>query len=468
MKATMIHLIRYKYGYIVAAIIFVAFILRLALFVLYPDGLSPDAQSYYTAALNIVNGNGYSDHTEAPYLPFYFREPVTSYSMSFFVWGWKWISGASAVPYPSSWLVRQMEPCHQVIIFFIRIGSSILQLFGLLLFSTIVKRHSSKKAALAFLSIGAVYSPLIFYSSLLLREVYLFFLLMLITWFWDKFLFSGKWLYLIATALTGGFICLCLHLYWILLLMYLPLLAIHLKRNNGNVIARCMVFAIAFFLPTLPWVIKVYNYYPDIRIVKTLGSGLTVDYTNGLNAYRAFGVDPYSAKQGDLPRDIPVRTDIFSITDVRKNFQYTFDGTYRKEATRINSENTTATLLRYYGKRLLLAFRNTVFIVGITYDYGIFHGQFSKKDILKFLFCLPWLLMGILAFMGLLSVIKRYWIIMPTFFYNTLFFFAYGDEERRQYVLIPWIIVLSMYSVWRFLKKKQRMASDHSFDIECI
>ena len=454
MKAVRKYLTAYKYSHIVATILIVAFIFRLAFFVLYPGGLSLDARGYYTAALNIANGNGYSDHAEEPFLPFFFREPVTSYTMSLFVWAWKWISGSPTVPYPSTWSVCQMETSHQTIILFIRIGSSILQLLGLLLFSSVVKRHSTKTAALVFLSISAVSTPLILYSSLLLREIYLFFFLMLITWFWDRFLLSGKWPYLVATALTGGIICLCLHLYWILLLLFLPFLAIHLKHQKEKAVVRCLVFTLVFFLPTLPWIIKVYHYYPDIRVARTLGSGLTADYTNGLNAYRAFGVDPYYAKQGDLPRDIPVRTDIFSIQDVRKNFQYTFDGTYRIEAARINAENTPSVLFRYYRDRVLLAFRNTVFIVGITYDYGVFRGHFAQKDIVKFILCLPWLLMGILALFGLFPMIKRYWLLMPAFFYNTLFFFAYGDEERRQYVLIPWIIVLSMYSVWRFFKKK--------------
>lgn len=460
MKSSGISLTKYKFGHIMAAILISAFIFRLAFFVLYPGELSPDARAYYTAALNLANGNGYSDHSEEPYLPFYFREPITSYAMSFFVRVWKWINRVSTVPFPTTWSVRQMETSHQAIILFIRIGSSILQLLGLLLFSSVVKRHSTQTAALVFLSIGAVSTPMILYSSLLLREVYLFFFLMLITWLWDSFLISGKWPYLIATALTGGIICLCLHVYWILLLLFLPLLAIHLKRKTKRVLTKCLVFALFFFLPTLPWVIRVYHYYPDIRVAKTLGSGLTPDYANGLRAYRAFGVDPYHAKQGDLPRDIPVRTDIFSIQDVRMVFQYTFDGTYREEAARINAENTTVTILRYYWDNILLAFRNTVFIVGITYDYGVFLGHFSKKDIIKFIFCLPWLLMGILALLGLLPMIKRYWMIMPVFFYNTLFFFAFGDEERRQYVLIPWIIVLSMYSVWRFFKKKQLTSSN--------
>lgn len=206
--------------------------------------------------------------------------------------------------------------------------------------------------------------------------------------------------------------------------------------------------------------IRVYHYYPDIRVAKTLGSGLTPDYVNGLNAYRAFGVDPYYAKQGDLPRNIPVRSDFFSVDDVRKNFQYTFDGTYKKEAARLNAENTPKAILKYYIDGVLLSFRNTVFIVGITYDYGVFNGHFSKKDIAKFLLCSPWLLMGILALFGLWPIIKRYWMIMPAFFFNALFFFAFGDEERRQYVLVPWIIIMSMYSVWQIFYKNRRHQTD--------
>lgn len=450
MKVVKVFPNRFKFWHLVALILILSFALRLSYYLIFPGGLSLDARSYYTAAINIANGNGYSDHTEAPFLPFYFREPVTSYSMSFFVWLWQLFSGVDVVSYPTSWVVSDMDYTHQSIILLIRIWSCLLQLSGLLLFSSVVKRHSTKTAALVFLAIGAISMPLIIYSSLLLREVYLFFFLMLVTWLWDSFLISGKWLFLIASALTCGIICLCLHLYWILLLIFIPFLVIHIRRNKQKAFVRCLVFVLIFFLPVIPWVCRVYNYYPDIRIVRTLGSGLTADYTNALNAYRAFGVDPYYAKQGDLPRDIPVRTDIFSVNDVRNNFKYTFDGTYRKEASRINAENTSHVLWCYYLDRIWTAFHNTVFIVGITYDYGVFKGYLSVIDIAKFLCCLPWLFMGLIALFGLVPMIKRYWMIMPVFFYNTLLFFAFGDEERRQYVLIPWIIIICMYAIYYY------------------
>lgn len=458
--------VKNHYNYVVCAILVCAFLIRLAFDIWVPGGLSLDAQSYYKAALNIVNGVGYSDYTEAPFLPFYFREPLTSYSIALSAWIYKIAFGIEHLDYPSSWAIAEMQPWHQMIILIVKTISSLLQLAGLFLFSLLIRKYTSKKAALLFLGISAVYVPLVIYHSLLLREVYVFFLLLLMTFLWERFITTDRWAYLVSTALVGGIICLYLHLYWILLLFFIPFLIVHERKRLKTTGMKCLVFILLFFLPSVPWVHKVYQYYPDIRVAKTLGSALTVDYTNALNAYRAHGVDPYYVKQGDIPGNVKVWTDIFSIRDARKNFQYTFDGTYKREAERLNAANTRETLIKYYLYRVGLAFRNTVFIVGITYDYEIFWGNFSAKEILKFLFCIPYIVMGLLALYGMWYVVKKYWILMPAFFYNAVFFFAYGDEERRQYVLVPWIIIMAMTAVWMMWKNSKKRENDKISD--CI
>ena len=368
--------------------------------------------------------------------------------------------GIASLDYPVSWNIVEMQPWHQNIILIVKVFSLLLQLFALFMFSTLIRKYTSKIAAIVFLVISAVSVPLIIYSSLLLREVYVFFLLILITYLWDKFISSDKWKYLMGTAITGGVICMYLHLYWILLLFFIPLLIIHYKRKWRQSMGKSVVFIFLFFLPSMPWVYKVYQYYPDIRVAKTLGSALTVEYTNALNAYRAHGVDPYYVKQGDIPGNVKVWTEIFSIQDASKNFQYAFDGTYKRETQRLNAANTTGTLVKYYLYRIGLALRNTIFIVGITYDYELFFGNFNIKEVAKFLFCLPYILMGLLALIGMFPVVKKYWILMPAFFYHAIFFFAYGDEERRQYVLVPWIIVMAMMAIWTFWKKKKKRLYD--------
>lgn len=442
-------------NFIIIIFLAIGLAFRVALVHFMPGGLSKDAQSYYKSAINVVEGKGYSEKTEAPFYPFFFREPLTTYSIAATMFVVKQLSGTEHLDYPQQWEVAEMPTIHQTIIFWVRIVSDILQLCALLLFYQLLVRYASLKFAMAFLAISMVYYPLVFYSSLLLREVYVFFLLALITWLWERYIRTDKNSYFFLTALALGVTLQYLHLYWLMLLFFVP--ALWWCRRNFSILKRTVLtltFIVLMLLPSVPWVAHVYDYYPDIRVAKTLGAGLSAEYTNNLNAYRALGYDPYYVKQGDIPGDVEVRTDIFLPDDIAKVFDYTFDGTYTREAARINSYNTNEGLISYYAGRVVEALHNTLFIVGITYDYGVFYGHFSVSDILKFLFCLPFILIGLFALCGVWPVFKRYWFLMPAFCYHALFFAAYGDEERRTYMLVPYIIVFAMVALyWCWCKK---------------
>lgn len=434
-----------RHNIVLILIVAIGLVFRIGLAHFMPGALSNDAQSYYKSAINVVEGRGYSERVEPPYYPFFFREPLTTYSIAATMYVVKNLMDVEHLDFPQQWTVSEMSVPHQEIIFWVRIVSDLLQIGALLLFYNLLLRYSSRKFAMAFLCISMLYFPLAFYCTLLLREVYVFFLLALITWLWERYVYTHRRIYFVFTALALGVLLQYLHLYWLMILFFIP--TIWWCRRETSIIKRlgsCVVFIVTMFLPSASWVAHVYNYYPDIKVVRTLGAGLSAEYTNNLNAYRALGYDPYYVKQGDIPGNVEVRTDIFLPDDVAKVFDYTFDGTYSREAARLNSYNTTERLLSYYAGRVVEAFRNTVFIVGITYDYGIFRGQYTLNDIAKFMFCLPFLFMGVLALCGAWPVFRRYWFLMPAFCYHAVFFAAYGDEERRTYVMIPYIIVFAL------------------------
>ena len=79
--------------------------------------------------INIVNGNGYSLCTEKPFYPFYFREPLTSYSMAFVIWIANLFLKVDYIDYPSTLVITDMQPYHQYFLFYIRLFSVLLQLF---------------------------------------------------------------------------------------------------------------------------------------------------------------------------------------------------------------------------------------------------------------------------------------------------------------------------------------------------
>lgn len=453
----MVNKFRFNHRYTIITIFLIGILIRLGFSLTMPGALSNDAHSYYRASVNLVNGNGYSACEEPPYHTFFFREPLTALSFALPMWMYKTAHGIDKLDYPTSWTVKDMQPHHQTIIQLIKFQQNLLSVLALLFIYLALKQHASKQFSTIFLAIGAIYMPLILYSTLILREPYIFFLLSVFAWSWEKYIRLQKLKWLSISAIIMGINCMYLHLYSLILLFIIPIIICR-QWNNSKVIkiTHIFTFTILMFIPSVPWIGFVYSKYPNIRIIKTMGVALNAEYTNCLNAYRALGYDPYYVKQGDIPGNVEVRTDIFCPKEESKIFDYTFDGTYSREAARINSHNTTSQIIKYYSGRIVEAFRNTVFIVGITYDYGVFHGKFSGKDLAKFVLVSPFILFGILALCSVYPIIKKYWMFLPVFLYHACFFFAYGDEERRQYIIVPYIIIFGLVTIKYTIKQLRK------------
>lgn len=441
------------YVFTVMAILVLAFLLRLLFCWFYPS-MPPDSIGYYTAAINIANGNGYSACIEPPFEPYYFREPLTSYSFAIVIWLYKIIHQIEVVEYPVSWSPSEMQLVHQQIIFGIRILFILLQLTAIYIFSLIVKKKSNKKYSLLFLLICALYFPLIANTTQPLREPFVFLILSIIAYCWVTYLDSSKAIYIVFIAILNGALCLFLQSYWILACFILLFLLIYNRRKLKVFLLHTILFLLFLPLLLVPHIYRVYQYYPDIRVVRNLGSALTFEYVKAMDAYRAFGVSPWSAKDGDLPNNMKTHAEYFN-SSAYEIFERSFDGTLQRESERLNAANTKENIFHYYFDNYLLSLRNTIFMVGITYDYGVFVGNYSTKDIAKFLFVLPYLLFGLFAVLGLWPFLKKHWLLMPIFFYHSMLFFIYGSEERRQVMLIPYIICIVMFVMYQYYSKNK-------------
>ena len=442
------------YGLSVTIILIIALLLRICMLGI--GGYSSDSAGYYTAAINIVNGNGYSLCTEKPFYPFYFREPLTSYSMAFVIWISNLFLKVDYIDYPSTLVITDMQPYHQYFLFYIRLFSVLLQLFSIYLFFLTLRKKSNDMFAIVFLLICALYLPLIVHTSLVLREPYVFFLLSVISYLWCKYLDNRNCIYMAVIALINGFLCLFLQIYWLLAIFIFFFMFWVLHKEIVVFFKHCILYFVFFSLPIIPHIYKVYQYYPDIRIIKTLGTALTYECVSGYDAYRAFGISPWSAKDGDLPNGMITHSEYFDPHNAAELFKCSFNGTFQTEAERLNDANTKERIWGYKLDKVLQCFRNTIFMVGITYDYGALKGRFSKKDILKFFIVLPSLLFGVFGLIGFFPFLQKYWLSVPVLIYHSFFFFVYGDEERRQVMLVPYLICIVMLLIWKMIKSKKQ------------
>lgn len=437
--------------YIIPIFIFAAIIIRYLFCIIYPNGLSADAQSYYISAINIVNGIGYSDHTESPFIPFYFREPLTSYFIAACIYLYKVLFNITHIDYPLTFNVAEMSTMHYNIILTIRIVNIILQVSAIYLFYRTIRKISPKIVACIFLMIACIYFPLIYNVIPLLREGYLLFFFSILFYFWVRYIQDNKIKYIIISSLSLGIITLLLHIYILLLIIFIPFIIYYQRSIKHKILHNC-IFIILSYTPSLPWLYQVYQFYPDYRIIKTLGSGLSADYIDALNAYRAYGVNPYNCKQEEIP-EIEIHPEIFSILNAKEVFENTFSGKYAEEANKIKAITPIHKIIDFKMKSYITAFENTVFQIGITYDYDLLFGNLTFKSFIKLLFSLPYIIMGILAMCGLYSILKRHWLLLPIFLFHALLFFALGSEERRQLALIPYIIWFAIIFIYNLYKK---------------
>lgn len=446
-----------KYYYpLLVLILLVAFLLRL-LFCLYFPSMPPDSSGYYMAAINIANGNGYSINTHEPFTPYFFREPLTSYLFATVVWLYKFFLNKNEIlEYPVSWIPSEMQSVHQQITFGIRILFIIMQLTAIYLFSVVLRKKSNKMFSLVFMLICAFYFPLVANLIQPLREPLVFFLLSILAYFWSCYLEASKFKYIILMGFINGLLCLCLQSYWLLAFFVALFILINKRREISIFFVHSFSYIFVMSIVLSPHIYNVYRYYPDIRIVRTLGTAATYEYFYALNAYAAWDVSPYSVRDGDLPRNIETHSEYFTSDNSADYFKRSFDGTFKEEADRINGENTMERKIGFLVNKYAISLRNTIFLVGITYDYGVFVGNFKMKDFLKLFFVLPYLIFGLIAVIGLWFFLKKFWLMMPVFFYHSLLFFVYGDEERRQVMLIPYIICIVMYIIWVLFFNRQQ------------
>ena len=239
------------YVFTVMVILVIAFLLRL-IFCWYCPSMPPDSIGYYTAAINIVNGKGYSVCNEAPFDPYYFREPLTSYFFAIVIWLYKIIHEIEVVEYPVSWIPSKMQPFHQQTIFGIRILFILLQLTAIYIFSLIVKKKSNKLYSLLFLLICALYFPLIANTTQPLREPFVFFVLSIIAYCWVNYLESSKAIYIVFIAFLNGTLCLFLQSYWVLACFILLFMLIYNRRRLKVLLQHIILFALFLPLPLVP------------------------------------------------------------------------------------------------------------------------------------------------------------------------------------------------------------------------
>jgi hypothetical protein len=337
-----------------------------------------DGHQYYTAAYNLSQGNGFSIKEKEPFEPFYFREPALIYFYSFIIDICEIFQSKQAKfpVFTHEMTFDKLDPIHKSYFLVIKWIQLILQVLTIVLFYFIVSEQINRKSAFVCALFLSLYFPFAFITIDLMRETLVSFLLMLLTYCWLRYYRSRQIWLLICIGLLWGIATLTFQVYVILGGVFLVYLWFHESALQARFI-KATVMLLVFILTISPWIIRVYQYYPDIRVSKTIGVSLThemMDYVGAIRKsdyYQKTKTGPYS---------------IFYYKSASKQFRESFDGTYTRKADSINKSIGESLISKYKLRKLAISFANTFFISYTLERVKTLRDPFNPKNTFKIIY----------------------------------------------------------------------------------
>jgi len=401
-----------------------------------------DAREYFTTAVNLANGDGYSVTPRGP--PFLAREPGLIYFYAAHVWLYERIT-RHHVAYPTFqdldvplfWWPQEKES--QGCVMLIMASQAVLQVLAVLFLYGMAARLFRPALALAVGLAGALYVPLVPYSEVLLRENLLQSLLMV-----TGFVFVSYWQRPTAwkAAIVGllwGLAALTLQVYAVLGICFaVPML--WKERPIGRALVRIVVMGLVFGVTVLPWILRAYAFYPDWRVAKSLGYSYTYEVRRNegarAQANRMAPAPLYAQAVAPPGTNDEVRHFFY---DSRAAFQQTFDGSLRRESNE---------LTRQYGTpRQAIGMQVAEFV--LMPGYGLWGGFTRPSYLGLFLACV----VGVFSLIGVMLCLRRYACLTPIYWFHVLLLPILMSERRRVIPIMLLIVLFAVVGLWWLIRR---------------
>ncbi len=427
---------------------FISLIIRILILVAWDNNtISPDGIGYHTIAVNLVKGNGFSAQEKVPFEKYYFREP----GYPVFLAG---IYSIVNLFHPIQYIEKYDNKNYTLDKYYpevvvAKIIQIILDSFGIILLFLIIMRISNIKTAFFTAFFTAIFFNLAFHSVFILRETLVMFLLLVLNFFYLKYIFEKnkiRWLLLMGTSIGLLIHIFQIHIFILPILFVLILLQ---SRNIKKSVIHTTIVALVTILITLPFSINVYKFYPDVRIFKTFGCSLTYElgrYTNAINKLQYYGI--ITTKEARNLQEWNKSS--------KEQFEKSFNGTYLSKVDSINLLVKEPLVSKRLMKMGFISFKKSFFHTKI--------GTYGGKEIINnngYLIVIPLLiipvLIGILGILGVLFYWKKYLIYFLPFIFYVSFFILLGSEYRRMIILQPFLIFFGLL----FLNKIRKITMIH-------
>ena len=412
-----------------------------------PKRLQPDSFQYHNLAVNIAKGNGYSASPKEPFQEYYLREPGYPFFLSAIYSFYCIFGDISHISYFPDYdkEARGLKTKKEEIIFAQYVQLFLICLSVLLFYKTIIVFVEKKYAMITTMLLG-LYYPFVISHNKIMRETLLIFFVALMGYFFVKYIKSKKLLFL---GLLSFFIALSILTFQAMLVyLILPFVTCLLCHKLHKRFWIRGAFALSIIIITLsPWLIKVYNYYPDVRIIKTVGCSLTHEGLFYYNSARK------ACQNGIISRKELEKLQIenwYSLSP-KEQFNRSFNGWYISEGEKLRDKINTSLISEiksmFFSYRFLSyskIFINT-FIHNDWEPLPGFKEAVKRKSLYYLLPHIYSLAIGLCAIFGLIVFPKKKLIYLLPYLVLLAIFFKIGDEGRR---LIPSFPVLILFSVY--------------------
>ena len=406
--------------------------------------ITPDAISYYESAVNIEKGNGYSISKIEPFAPYYFREPAYPHFLAIGLWIFDKAGGEvnyldrNSMERSDLGIILSPTPFS---IIYLKLWQAFWDSIGVALFLYTILMLLKRQYAFWISLALCFYLPIAAFPTYIGRESFEIILFILIVAMQVKYFLNNKSSYLFLFSFFFAVAILTLQVYALIPVIFFLFLLL-IKQNFKYAFFQSILSGLVTTFFLLPWIIHVYQYYPDIKVVKSFGSGFTHEMRQLNNAqFKALRLGLIEREDFDAQWGMPTKL----------QFDLSFNGQYLKQADSIN------VLINSKVEKRMQYMDASKFYLHNLYNTIFFPKQFPLNIITFFI--------GLLGVAGIYIFRKYIWYFTFPVLYHFSLFFIIGDEGRRAAPAQPFLLLsalLLLFCIYSAILKKKSFSETFS------
>ncbi|HCT29685.1 MAG TPA: hypothetical protein DIW31_02880 [Bacteroidales bacterium] len=463
----MFGILRWKFIFIISIIFYIS----IALFVNTPF-IGSDGRSYQRMAVNIAEGNGFSNSIAPPFEKQFFREPGYPCFFSIACSVNKLLGNTNVALEYKDDNPGYYEGSHPEIII-LRILQAILASLTVLFFykTLLFFLDPILSAIISFLFI--FYLPFAIFVTFPQREILVTAILTFMGFLFIRSATSNKNLWFdILFGILAAVLVLTLQAYVFILPFFLIAHIVISKSFKKSAISATIIAGV-FLLGVTPWIYRAYNEVNDLRVIKSFGVSYTYEY-------KKFHDANAKAYYADLDGNAAFYKSkiVESYNESGKiMFEKSYNGFYTKYADSLNNVINQKALssnfdwLKFKVKSIVqINFRKAFFWPFWKPDFRKNISTILSEDSrlsIQIALAIGFFI-GFIALFGIILFIKKTWYFLPVFTFHFLMIPLMADEGRRVLPFLPFIfmffVLSSIYLYYSIRKKLLKIKKEEHFN----